>query len=68
MKNTFLLTEPEVDDLLRDFRHRRDVADANERTQEAATWSEAIREIERVQLESFRKRGLASKPRKSLTR
>jgi len=64
MKTTFLLTEPEVDDLLTKFRRRRDDADADGRHQEAAAWSQAIHEIEVAQLESFQRRAAAPAARR----
>jgi hypothetical protein len=64
MNNNFRLTETQVDSLLTDFRHRRDVADSNERYQEAATWGEAVSLLQDAQMAAFKAR--AAKPRKSL--
>jgi hypothetical protein len=56
MNPTFHLTEAEVDSILTDFRHRRDLADANEQYQAAAAWGEAITLLQDAQLAAFQTR------------
>jgi hypothetical protein len=67
MKNDFRLTESAADELLREFRHQRDVADDNGRSEEARTWGEAARLLHEAQLASFNKRAAAAR-RRRLTR
>jgi hypothetical protein len=65
MKTDFHLSQAAAAALLADFRHRRDVADANERYQEAAAWGEASRLLADAQLAEFNRRADARTKRRA---